>query len=340
MLICGNYGNGNIGDEAILRALIQKYGKTYKLTVISADPSQTHRAHKIKVVHRFPGGIRSKLHSLLSPRGRKRLKETKRAVDKCDVFLLGGGTLLTDTPLRSILIWSKQVEPAFQAGKEVWVYANGIGPLHTRTAQGIASSILKRAHKVTVRDFRSIEWTKKLGCHKARKVLDPVLHLHWKGKPASLKIDKNTVIFAPRSWAKNTDETSKVFTKFIQYLCLEKGKKVVGIPFENGNSKDVEFLNNIFEQSNVRTRAKIWKNYTDELDVIRAIAQAEAVVGMRLHSLIFSQLTHTPFVGISYMEKVAGLGETLKKTNCIVDLEKLTLEKLIEAYNFSLNSDL
>lgn len=340
MLICGNYGNGNIGDEAILRALIQKYEKTYKLTVISADPVQTHRAHKINAVHRFPGGLRSKLHSLLLPNGRKRLKETKKAVNKCDVFLLGGGTLLTDTPLRSILIWSKQVEPAFQAGKEVWVYANGIGPLHTQAAQEIAASILKRAHKVTVRDLRSIEWTKKLGCHKARKVLDPVFHLHWKGKPPSLEIDKNTVIFAPRAWTKNTDETREVFIKFIQFLCLEKGKKVVGIPFEKGHSEDVKFLSNIFEQSNVRTRAKIWENYKDELDVICAISQAEAVVGMRLHSLIFAQLTHTPFVGISYMEKVTALGETLKKTNCIVDLEKITLEKLIRAYNLSLNSDL
>jgi len=267
MLICGNYGNGNIGDEAILRSLIQKYEKTYKITVISANPAQTHRSHKVKAVHRFPGGIRSKWASLLSPQGRKRLKESKKAVAECDIFLLGGGTLLTDSPLRSIVIWSKQVEPAFQAGKEVWIYANGIGPFTTRVGQEIAGSILRRASRVTVRDLRSIEWTKVLGCHKAKKVLDPVFHLHWKGKPSSLKIDRDTVIFAPRFWGKNVREMEETFSKFIQYLCLEKGKKVVGIPFESGDSKDAKLLSNIFEQANVRKRAKIWENYTDDLDV-------------------------------------------------------------------------
>jgi len=340
MIICGNYGAGNIGDEAILRALIQKFEAKYKITVISANPKATKNQFKVRAVGRFPGGVRSKLASFFVPAKRKELKKTQEAVKKCDVFLLGGGTLLTDCPLKSILIWSKQVEPAFVTKKEVWVYGSGVGPLEHAFSRELAASILRRASRVSVRDLRSIEWTQKLGDKKAKKMLDPVFYLKWKTKKCSLKIDKNTVIFVPRFWSKNMNEMESSFSKFIHYLCEEKGKKVIGIPFEKDNQKDYQFLNKIFEQAGVGKKAKVWKNYMDDLDVIQAIALSEAVVGMRLHSLIFAEITQTPFVGISYMEKVSGLGETLKKPKCIVPLETVSFELLKEAYNASLNADL
>ena len=340
MVICGNYGAGNIGDEAILRALVQKFELKYAITVISADPQATAKRFKVKAVPRFPGGIRSKLATWFIPSRQRGLKKTQKAVKECDVFLLGGGTLLTDTPLQSVIIWSKQVEPALKHGKKVWIYANGIGPLKHAFARELVGSLLERAERVSVRDLRSLEWTQRLGCRKARKVLDPEFQLKWRGGESTLKVDKNTIIFVPRFWRKNYNEAEKSFIKFIQYLCLEKGKNVIGISFNNESSKDDQFLNKIFEQAGVGNQAKIWKNYRDELDVIRAISRAEAVVGMRLHSLIFAEITQTPFVGISYMEKVSGLGETLKKMDCIVPLESLTPEALKDAYNASLKTDL
>jgi polysaccharide pyruvyl transferase CsaB len=340
MILCGNYGAGNIGDEAILRALIQKFEADHEIVVISANPKATNQDYNVQAVRRFPGGIRSKLNSLFNPVARKSLKITREAVNSSDVFVLGGGTLLTDTPLSSIIIWSKQVEPAFKAGKEVWVHASGIGPVESEFAQQVTHSILDRAHRVSVRDLKSVERTKALGIHKAEKVMDPVFDLQWKSEKPDMEIDENTVIFVPRFWRKNIDEVRGAFIKFVRYLCLEEGRKVVGIPFEKDNFKDVQFLTTIFEQANVGETAKVWRNYNDEIDVINAIDHAGMVVGMRLHSLIFAEITKTPFVGVAYMEKVAALGETLKKSDCIVDVDTISFESLKQAYKASLNSDL
>lgn len=337
-MVCGNYGAGNIGDEAILRALIQKFEKEYSITVISARPEETVRAYGLKAVGRLPGGVLSLLRATLTPRGRQQREQTRKAIAKCDVFLLGGGTLITDTPLSSILIWSKQLAPAIEMNKEIWIYASGIGPVNGSFAQEIAKKMLKSASKVTVRDVRSLEWTRRLGMHDAHKVMDPVFKLRWaKGKP-SREVAENTVIIVPRFWRKNIVNIENSFSKFVQYLCLKEGKKVIGIPFEKGSKKDIGLLNKIFDHARVGDRATIWKDYHDDIDVIRAISCADAVIGMRLHSLIFAEITETPFVGVSYMEKVAGLGESLKKTNQIVDLEELSFEKLKAAYKASLKT--
>ena len=337
MIICGNYGANNIGDEAILRSLIQKFEPSYEITVMSANPTLTSKKFNITAVGRLPSGLRSHWKAKVHGAARKALNKTREAIAECDVFLLGGGTLLTDTPLQSIIIWSKQVETAFKHNKEVWIYANGIGPFATKEAKKIAARILKRAHKVSVRDERSLMWAKQLGCEKATLIQDPVFEWQWEGRKSLKKIEKGTVIFVPRFWKKNVDKMESSFKEFIRYLVQEKGKKVIGIPFENKNKKDIKFLTTIFEQANVGEGAKMWADYLDEQDVINMIGDAESMLGMRLHSLIFSEITKTPFVGVAYMEKVTGLGESLQKNECIVPLEEISFEALKRAYKSSLN---
>ncbi len=176
-----------------------------------------------------------------------------------------------------------------------------------------------------------MEWTKRLGVV-AKSERDPALELEGESFKTTKKIPPNTIIIAPRFWAKKADKTAKAFKKFIQYLCLKEGKKVIGIPFEKSNKEDYQFLSTIFEQAGIEGNAQIWDKYTSEKEVIAAIAKAELVVGMRLHSLIFAQLTKTPFVGVAYMEKVTGFGKDLGKEKCIVPLDGISAKTLKEAY--------
>ena len=329
LVICGNYGAGNVGDEAILRALLQKFKKEYNITVMSSNPVETSRKFKVKSVRMVPSGLRSLLTGLF---WRKQIKLTQKAIKECDRFLFGGGTLLTDEPWQSMFVWGAQIETAFKYQKKVEIYANGIGPFRHAWTKKWAAKILERAAQVSVRDQRSAEWVKKLGRSQMQLAKDPVLEWPISIPKCSKKIPKNTVIIVPRFWTKNADKTQDSFKKFIQYLCLKEGKNVIGVPFENASPKDLNFLTTIFEQANLGKRAEMWVNYQDELDVLSAIKQAEIVVGMRLHSLIFAHITKTPFIGISYMEKVQALGEELGKQEAIIDLDLLSFEALQQAY--------
>jgi O-antigen/teichoic acid export membrane protein/polysaccharide pyruvyl transferase WcaK-like protein len=45
ILLCGNYGNGNVGDEAILAGILEAAGSRYDLTVLSRHPEEVARLH-------------------------------------------------------------------------------------------------------------------------------------------------------------------------------------------------------------------------------------------------------------------------------------------------------
>ena len=56
ILICGSYGHGNAGDEAILEAIIASFrGKdpAMPITVLSRSPEDTEKRHGVKAIYKF-----------------------------------------------------------------------------------------------------------------------------------------------------------------------------------------------------------------------------------------------------------------------------------------------
>lgn len=62
IVVCGNYGASNLGDEAILGGLINLIKSTWphsEITVMSARPRQTSRYFQVSSIMPFPAGLRS-----------------------------------------------------------------------------------------------------------------------------------------------------------------------------------------------------------------------------------------------------------------------------------------
>ena len=56
IVICGSYGLGNAGDEAILKAILQEVRATApgeEITVLSRNPAETEARHSVQAVHMF-----------------------------------------------------------------------------------------------------------------------------------------------------------------------------------------------------------------------------------------------------------------------------------------------
>ena len=89
ILISGYYGFNNIGDESILRTVIDNLREKLPdidITVLSHDPAQTSAKYGVKAARRMS------------------LWDIFRCVLHCDLLLSGGGSLLQDaTSARSIL---------------------------------------------------------------------------------------------------------------------------------------------------------------------------------------------------------------------------------------------
>src|SRR5438105_4709078 len=81
IFLVGYYGFGNVGDEAILSTILTEFHASRpqaRIVVASGDPAQTSAAHRVEAI---PWNDMAAIH---------------RAVQACDLVLIGGGGLFHD----------------------------------------------------------------------------------------------------------------------------------------------------------------------------------------------------------------------------------------------------
>lgn len=162
-ILIGNYGVGNLGDEALKEYFLSAFPEI-TWTVVSAHPDP----HEVP---RLPFGLRS----LFAPWWR-----TLRALRRCDAVVFGGGSLFTDVESsKACFLWWWHGFVARLFGKPLVLAFQGIGPFMTVRGEWCARWILKRTAFVSVRDQESAErvgvWIKDgLG---VMQTFDPVLSL-------------------------------------------------------------------------------------------------------------------------------------------------------------------
>ena len=137
VLICGYIGGKNCGDEAICDRLIASViARGDQPRLLSRSPMESVAIH----------GIPS--FSCRSP-------VLVKALWECDLFILGGGTLLqTATSRRSAVYYLSLVALAAAMGKP-WVLIGGVDPL-SQVVKRLAKRILPTANAFFLRDRDSL----------------------------------------------------------------------------------------------------------------------------------------------------------------------------------------
>lgn len=167
-LLIGNYGVGNMGDEALREYFLGAF-PDIEWIVLSAHPTGSE-------IPRLPLGIRSffsfKWISTLS---------TFRQVD---AVVFGGGSLWTDVEsVFACYLWSLHALTAFVFHKPVFLASQGIGPFKTRVGEWLARWVIRHAAFVSVRDEESMKRIEEWGLNrKIVQTFDPVFSLMYKHK--------------------------------------------------------------------------------------------------------------------------------------------------------------
>lgn len=343
IVICGNYGATNLGDEAILDgmlALIRRAVPLADVTVMSASPHDTMAFHGAGSVALIPAGLRSLVRGVFGGE----LGRTLRTLKSADVFILGGGGLFTDEKLYAVFIWWLQAYVARKCGAELVCLGQSVGPLRTWMGQRLTAWVYGRAAVATVRDERSRALLTELGAGGALGIegkgdlglgvlADPAFALSFLPPVTGALEREPYVVMSVRAWiGKGREKNARTLASFIDWLWREKGLKTVLVPFQVRGDNDVEVLEEIAEEIFDTRAVEIFSYTSDYRAIMELMARATATVGMRLHSLIFSTLASTPFIGISYSDKVREFMRSVEMEDFGVEWSNFGLRDLQERF--------
>ena len=288
--IVGNYGATNIGDDAILTAILKSLSE-HEITVFSASPDKTKNDFGVHVAPLFPLGIRS-----LFKIG---FKKSISAMRKVDAVVLGGGGLFQDNHLYACFIWAWQVFWITYLHKPLFIYGTGVGPLKTRIGKWLTKWAYNKAEVITVRDHYSKDTLSKIGVleQKMYTTSDPAFLYR---KPSiSKERTKNVFIISLRPWLKYNSKIISTFSSFLEKLKKEKNAEFIFTSMQQIKEHDQRIIDAVCKK--VGGELYIPRHFSDLISIMQS---AEFAIGMRYHFLIAALLTETPVLPISYSPKV------------------------------------
>jgi polysaccharide pyruvyl transferase CsaB len=327
IIISGYYGFRNSGDEAVLQSILnalqkqsQAAGITIEPIVLSIDPEWTTATYGVKSVHRM------------------KLGEVRRALSESAGLISGGGSLLQDvTGSKSIPYYLGIVKLAQWMGKPAFIYAQGIGPVNRKLFHPLIKSVFRKCVYVSVRDEQSRQLLQSMGLdhHKIEVVPDPVMGLELpkmtgtqslaSESPANAATALKTVGISVRYWEESRRELDAITDGLVQ-ACAKTPLHLRFLPFHHPT--DNEASRYVMQKLETDITAlggavSICEDALHPQQMLREVAECDALIGMRLHSLIYAAGRRVPLMGISYDPKI---DHFLERIDCSPVGSTLTLE--------------
>lgn len=306
-VISGYYGYGNLGDDAILLSVGRQLATLQppvRLTVLSRVPRRTEETYGFRAVGRF------------SPLG------VLKAIRNCDILISGGGSLLQDcTSVRSLSYYLGIIRLAQHLHKPVFLWSNGIGPLQRPKSREDVRKTLERCQAITLRDQDSLHMLQELGLSEKTLTVteDPAFAL-----PLPPEAKTNYLLeqfgLSPHSpsigisvrWAAGMERAAGEFARLGDRIVRELGRNVVFFVMQEPDDESI--IADI--QRRMEERSYVVRTPDRPEDMLGIIHAMDALVSMRLHTIIFAAKARVPVVGCIYDPKVETFLKRLGMPDC------------------------
>ena len=316
VIISGYYGFKNFGDELILKILTEHLKSVNAdITVLSSDIEYTRNACQVNAIARFD------------------IKNIINEIKHSDVVISGGGSLLQDaTSLKSLIYYAFIIALGILFNKKTIIFAQGIGPLNSKSAQTIVKNLLKYCSYISVRDEKSHELLKNLEIN-SDLVCDPVYSLN-----ILPKFEKGIVGIQLRDF------------KTVNYNLLQKLAMLITTKFSDKKieiyslQKSIDYeickkFENILKNLSPDTQTEII-----EENVLTRISQLEYMIGMRFHAILAAIKSGVKTCAVNYDIKVEKLAQEAQIPVISIDahenmekiynnLQNIDVEKLLQFAN-------
>ncbi len=287
VVLCGYYGAGNGGDEALLASMLEILPPNVKPLVLSANPKETTSRYGVAAVDR------------------KSLSVIK-ALRSSQALILGGGSLMQDaTSVQSALYYGGLVGLAKQFGLQTIALGQGIGPLNQQLTKWVAERTFGSCSALSVRDKASAfilqDWS--ISCMMAP---DPVWNLAAVPVPALADLPTPRIAITLREHQDLTVDRLQVITQALIELQKATNSWVMIMPFQ---PSDLSIAQQV--QAQLPEHSQIIA-LSDPRQLKGAFRGVHLAIGMRYHSLIMAAAEGCRCFALSYDPKIDQLMEDLE----------------------------
>lgn len=319
-VISGYYGFNNSGDDALLLGMLKslyEINPNFRCLVLSANPALTKKQYRIDSVKRFD------------------FCAIRKAIKNSRMLISGGGSLIQDaTSYKSLLYYLYVINYAKKCGLSVMLYANGIGPLKEKNI-GIVQKALRGVDYITLRDNDSSKLLSKMdiGPVPVKKLSDPAILVEPSGcdrvheilMKNGIEKDTEYMCVAVRPW-KNSDPE---FEEKIAEVCDEVYEKygLTSVFLLMKPATDRKISHRISEKT--KHKSYVLDENLKIQDIMGIVGNAKAVLGMRLHMLIYSACVTVPCVALSYDPKIDGFMKGAELEEFCVPCQKIDAQKVV-----------
>lgn len=320
--VFGAYGQGNLGDEAILHYMLSQLnnavtssGDEVRFIVYSHDKAKTLASTRVE-----------HLQVVELPRNYldvRKFLQVLQSVFCSDLLIVGGGSVIYDAillPLSCLILFAKVLR------KKVMCYAIGMSHVRSKGGRLVALFLLNAVDLITVRDSDALRFMRRL--HVIRPQIlataDPVVNItpEESGRIEKILADEDIgrngrpwIGFSVRSWRGMGDDPviferiRSILQHAIKYSVEELGADAILVPLSFGEESDDRQVASELKESVHTTNGDHIKVLTGEYTAEEAcgiIGFMDMLVGMRLHSLIMASTRGVPIIAINYDPKVKG----------------------------------
>lgn len=306
LVFVGNYGNRNVGDDAILHVLSERYARDfpgYQQYVFARHfPADVRRVSQAEPL---PTSIRAALWVLA----------------RVDVVVIGGGGLFYAhigpvarfIPLFALLCWLLGKTVIYES---VGFYSN------TRPVPRLLVYLsMLTAASVSVRDRSSWRMTAPLRRLRAVSLVDdPGLAIEPVDRDSAIRLLRREGIEIDPSRSPvvglsikriirdraTTESVEQAVVETCQWL-VDQGYTVLFVPFCHDPQKwaeqDVEFAQEVIAKLERPERVHCLTGYYTPREVAAVVALTDAFIGMRFHAQVFAHALGVPLIPIAHEEK-------------------------------------
>ena len=362
-----NCHSDNRGDEAAIHALVDELNVAYTdckitLAIRGMGTRYPNMPRNVSMITQFcPSSLKSNLTLELAKIskgnigiGHKLSILIKKIKDSDIILHAPGGPSIGDTYFEVEPTYLKIYDLICCMKKKYMFYAPSMGPFKTKKRNAWRRKILNNAEAIALRDPISEKFVQDLLPEKnIYLTLDSALqhdinlvenemkfnefkelHDFILSRKKCIGITVTDLTWHP-IYSKNMEISKKIKNSFDEFLrnISDKGYGIVFIPqlYGAGNDFDLmkKYCQNQIDYFIVPANNEKYDAYFQQY----IIGKLYAVIGMRYHSNIFSAKMGTPFISVSYEQKMQGFMRKMDLLDYCINIEDLSYNCLCEKFN-------